>query len=203
MGDFDYVKVVLERLAGAAFTWSQVAIKPAKPLAFGVVQGIPVFGLPGNPVSSRVSFELFARPALRKMMGRTAPIATPVRATARTAFSRRPDGKLHLDRVRVTVRTVATCASGPGSRRATCSPAWRPPTVWPSSPTATGSRPGSRRGTPARSVAESGGAICFLQARAVERGRIKTVGVTVEHTGPPSPQSAGTHRFGERPNLGV
>ena len=104
MGDFDYVKVVLERLAGAsAFTWSQVAIKPAKPLAFGVVEGMPVFGLPGNPVSSRVSFELFARPALRKMMGRTAPIATPVRATARTAFSRRPDGKVHLDRVRVTV----------------------------------------------------------------------------------------------------
>ena len=64
---------------------------------------MPVFGLPGNPVSSRVSFELFARPALRKMMGRTAPIATPVRATARTAFSRRPDGKVHLDRVRVTV----------------------------------------------------------------------------------------------------
>ncbi|MET1001942.1 MAG: gephyrin-like molybdotransferase Glp [Acidimicrobiia bacterium] len=103
MGDFDYVKVVLERLAGASFTWSQVAIKPAKPLAFGVVQGMPVFGLPGNPVSSRVSFELFARPALRKMMGRTTPIATPVRATARTAFSRRPDGKVHLDRVRVTV----------------------------------------------------------------------------------------------------
>ncbi len=103
MGDFDYVKVVLERLAGESFTWSQVAIKPAKPLAFGVVEGMPVFGLPGNPVSSRVSFELFARPALRKMMGRTAPIATPVRATARTAFSRRPDGKVHLDRVRVTV----------------------------------------------------------------------------------------------------
>jgi molybdopterin molybdotransferase len=103
MGDFDYVKGVLERLAGASFTWSQVAIKPAKPLAFGVVQGIPVFGLPGNPVSSRVSFELFARPALRRMMGRTAPIATPVRATARAAFSRRPDGKVHLDRVRVTV----------------------------------------------------------------------------------------------------
>ena len=103
MGDFDYVKIVLERLAGDSFTWSQVAIKPAKPLAFGVVGRMPVFGLPGNPVSSRVSFELFARPALRKMMGRREPVAAPVHATARTPFNRRSDGKVHLDRVRVHV----------------------------------------------------------------------------------------------------
>ena len=64
MGDYDYVKIVLERLAKEhsehAFTWAQVAIKPAKPLAYGTLDSTPVFGLPGNPVSSRVSFELFA-----------------------------------------------------------------------------------------------------------------------------------------------
>jgi len=46
-----------------------VAMKPGKPLAFGTIQGKPVFGLPGNPVSSMVSFEQFVRPSLLKMMG--------------------------------------------------------------------------------------------------------------------------------------
>jgi molybdopterin molybdotransferase len=113
MGDFDYVKVVLEQLAadrpGSGFTWMQVAIKPAKPVAFGTLARtgestgahVPVFGLPGNPVSSRVSFEIFARPALRKQMGRRDLHNPIVRATARTAFGRRTDGKLHLDRVTV------------------------------------------------------------------------------------------------------
>ena len=58
VGDYDVVKAVLERLG--TLEWWQVAIKPAKPLAFGTVDGTPVFGLPGNPVSSHVSFELFA-----------------------------------------------------------------------------------------------------------------------------------------------
>ena len=51
--------------------WMQVAIRPAKPFAFGrlAASGIPVFGLPGNPVSSVVSFELFVRPALRILGG--------------------------------------------------------------------------------------------------------------------------------------
>ncbi len=67
MGDYDVVKAVLGRIAD--MTWMQIAIKPAKPFAFGRLDGVPVFGLPGNPVSSLVSFELFARPALRRMMG--------------------------------------------------------------------------------------------------------------------------------------
>jgi molybdopterin biosynthesis enzyme len=79
----------------------QVAIKPAKPLAFGVIDGTPVFGLPGNPVSSLVSFELFARPALLLMMGHAARFRPEVMATAERALPRKPDGKLHLDRVRV------------------------------------------------------------------------------------------------------
>ena len=97
MGDFDYIKVVLDRLG--AMQWWQVAIKPAKPLAFGIVSGKPVFGLPGNPVSSMVSFELFARPALRQMAGHRRLFRTQVDAVATEAVSRRPDGKLHLIRV--------------------------------------------------------------------------------------------------------
>jgi molybdopterin molybdotransferase len=99
VGDFDYVKAALGRL-GRMQSW-QVAIKPAKPLAFGVIGGTPVFGLPGNPVSSLVSFELFARPALLLMMGHAARFRPEVTATAERAMSRKPDGKLHLDRVRV------------------------------------------------------------------------------------------------------
>jgi len=106
VGDYDYVKLVLERVAkerGGRSLWAQVAIKPAKPLAFAMLGPVPAFGLPGNPVSSRVSFELFARPALRKLAGRADVNAEPVRATAVAAMRRKPDEKLHLDRVRVWV----------------------------------------------------------------------------------------------------
>ena len=99
MGDYDFVKAALDRFG--TLEWRQVAIKPAKPLAFGIVRGVPVFGLPGNPVSSLVSFELFARPALRSMMGYTECRRVEVVARAAHAFARRPDGKVHLDRVRV------------------------------------------------------------------------------------------------------
>jgi molybdenum cofactor synthesis domain-containing protein len=98
MGDFDEVKKVLTDLAGD-LAWMQVAIKPAKPLAFGMVGDKPVFGLPGNPASSMVSFELFARPALRQMMGHPRPHRERVRAVADDGLPRRPDGKLHLVRV--------------------------------------------------------------------------------------------------------
>jgi molybdopterin molybdotransferase len=106
MGDFDYVKVVLDRMGD--MRWMQVAIRPAKPLAFGTVargdgssRRVPVFGLPGNPVSSVVSFELFARPALRKMMGhRDDDLDRPrVLAIADEPLRRRPDGKVHFARV--------------------------------------------------------------------------------------------------------
>ncbi len=120
MGDFDFVKVVLDRVGDMA--WMQVSIRPAKPLAFGTVptaalagpdegdggsdaigdtRRVPVFGLPGNPVSSMVSFELFARPALRQMMGH-APDALDrphVLAVTDDPIRRRPDGKIHFARV--------------------------------------------------------------------------------------------------------
>jgi len=93
---------VLSRIA--EMQWMQMAIKPAKPFAFGILTSgnrrVPIFGLPGNPVSSMISFELLARPALRKMMGHTTNLVRPsVRAVADQALRRRPDGKVHFMRV--------------------------------------------------------------------------------------------------------
>ena len=99
MGDYDYVKAVLERRSSGGMSWMQVAIKPAKPLSFAVVANKPVFGLPGNPVSSMVSFELFARPAIRRMMGHTVVDRPRFNAVADEPLRRKPDGKLHLVRV--------------------------------------------------------------------------------------------------------
>lgn len=69
VGEHDIVKNVLTKLGQMNF-W-RVAMKPGKPQAYGEIDGKPVFGLPGNPVSSLVVFELFVRPALLKMAGHT------------------------------------------------------------------------------------------------------------------------------------
>lgn len=116
MGDFDYVKAVLDRIGD--MRWMQVAIKPAKPLAFGTVGDVPIFGLPGNPVSSMVSFELFARPGLRSMMGHPDPIRPAVVATAAEDLPRRVDGKTHFMRVLATPKGAGIevrSAGGQGS----------------------------------------------------------------------------------------
>jgi molybdopterin molybdotransferase len=97
MGDLDFIKVVLDRLGD--MRWMQVAIKPAKPFAFGTIGDVPVFGLPGNPVSSMVSFELFARPALRRMAGHADLDRRHVRAVAPDGLRRHRDGKIHFVRV--------------------------------------------------------------------------------------------------------
>ncbi|MEO6651575.1 MAG: gephyrin-like molybdotransferase Glp [Ilumatobacteraceae bacterium] len=97
MGDYDVVKAVLGRIAD--MHWMQIAIKPAKPFAFGTLDGIPIFGLPGNPVSSLVSFEMLARPALRRMMGYRRLARPSLIAIADDGLPRRPDGKVHLMRV--------------------------------------------------------------------------------------------------------
>ena len=69
IGDYDLVKDVLAKQGEISF-W-KVRMKPGKPLAFGTIKGVPHLGLPGNPVSSMITFELFARPAMLKMMGKT------------------------------------------------------------------------------------------------------------------------------------
>ena len=106
MGDYDVVKAVLSRIA--SMQWFQIAMKPAKPFAFGTLTNsrgvnVPIFGLPGNPVSSLMSFELIARPALRNMMGFGAASHRPeVMAIADEDIVRHEDGKIHFDRVRAT-----------------------------------------------------------------------------------------------------
>ena len=98
VGDFDVVKVVLRRRSAGTMRWMQVAIRPAKPFAFGLLAGTgtPVFGLPGNPVSAMVSFELFVRPAGRLLGGHLALERPLVPAVAELGFHRRPDGKTHF-----------------------------------------------------------------------------------------------------------
>lgn len=106
MGDYDVVKAVLSRIAD--MSWVQIAMKPAKPFAFGTLKNsagvdVPIFGLPGNPVSSLVSFELLARPALRTMMGYGSHAARPrVAAIVDEEVRRQEDGKVHFDRVHAT-----------------------------------------------------------------------------------------------------
>ena len=102
MGDYDLVKVVLRKLG--KMEWMQMAIQPAKPFAFGLIgdeaSPTPVFGLPGNPVSSMVSFELMARPALRKIMGHSTLDRPMVLAIADNGLRRRAgDGKVNWQRV--------------------------------------------------------------------------------------------------------
>ncbi len=102
VGDRDVVRAVLAEVSGGTMRWLQVAVRPAKPFAFGEIgpARTPVFGLPGNPVSAMVSFELFARPALRLLAGHSVLDRPLVRAVADEDFPRRPDGKLHLVRAR-------------------------------------------------------------------------------------------------------
>ncbi len=68
VGDLDLVKAALTRAGAELHLW-QVSMRPGKPITFGSLHGRPVFGLPGNPVSAMVTFELFVRPALRRMGG--------------------------------------------------------------------------------------------------------------------------------------
>ena len=123
MGDYDVVKAVLGRIAD--MRWMQVAIKPAKPFAFGTLDGVPVFGLPGNPVSSLVSFELLARPALRRMMGH-GHVARPQPGGGhrrRAAPPRRREGALRAGHRRRSPTTAATTCARSAPRAAT---SWRP-----------------------------------------------------------------------------
>jgi molybdopterin molybdotransferase len=106
MGDFDIVKSVLDRVGD--MHWMQMAIKPAKPFAFGMLSlgaaPVPPFGLPGNPVSSLISLELLARPALRHMMGHSSLDRPTIVAIADDGLRRKPDRKVHYMRVHGSFR---------------------------------------------------------------------------------------------------
>ena len=94
VGDYDLVKATLDKMGNEMAFW-KVAMKPGKPLAFGKIGEIPVFGLPGNPVSSFVSFEQFARPAIKKMMGAKEILPRTVQAKL-TRTIHKKTGRLHF-----------------------------------------------------------------------------------------------------------
>src|SRR5919112_931793 len=81
VGEHDYVRQVLAELGGEQRFW-RLRMRPGAPVGFGRVHGIPWIGLPGNPVSTRVTFELFVRPAIRKMSGHSLPFRRSVQVTA-------------------------------------------------------------------------------------------------------------------------
>jgi len=107
MGDYDVVREVLAKEGRTVF-W-RVREKPGKPLVFGMIKGqgkvkdIPFFGLAGNPVSSMVNFELFARPAILKMRGRRNLTKPTVRAMVEDAIEN-TDGRRVFTRVFVEKR---------------------------------------------------------------------------------------------------
>jgi molybdopterin molybdotransferase len=105
VGDLDVVKKVIRDRCLGTMRWMQVAIRPAKPFAFGLLgtDRTPLFGLSGNPVSAMVSFELFVRPAARKLAGHRDLERPIVRARAGEPFAREPDGKTHFDRAQLRV----------------------------------------------------------------------------------------------------
>ncbi len=98
VGEFDFVKDVQDELGVERRLWG-VAMKPGKPLVFGVRGRTLVFGLPGNPVSAMVSFELFVRPALLRLMGYVRTTRRPYRAIISEDVSS-ADGRTYVVRVR-------------------------------------------------------------------------------------------------------
>jgi len=107
VGDFDVVKTVLAAEGEIAF-W-RVRMKPGKPLAFGTIRGVPLLGLPGNPVSAMVSFELFARPAILTMLGKTKLARPTIDAILVDAIERK-DNRRHYLRVTLEKREGQTLA---------------------------------------------------------------------------------------------
>jgi molybdopterin molybdotransferase len=95
MGDYDFTKVVFHEL-GAEMNFWKLAIRPGQPLAFGKIQGKLAFGLPGNPVSSMVTFEQLVRPALLKMSGCRSYGRPMIQAIFQERFSKRGDRRHFL-----------------------------------------------------------------------------------------------------------
>jgi molybdopterin molybdotransferase len=104
VGEHDLMKDALESLGCRTLFW-RVRIRPGSPFSFGLIDRpglapLPVFGLPGNPVSALVTFEILVRPALRRMQGRTAVYASVAAAVAGEAV-RSPPGLVRFLRVRL------------------------------------------------------------------------------------------------------
>ena len=114
VGAADLVRTVLDEL-GQVGLW-RVNLRPGKPLAFGNLQGVPFFGLPGNPVSAMVTFDLFVRPALLKIAGKSdirktvyATVAEDLKSDGRRSYLR---VRLERDNGRLIASTTGTQSSG-------------------------------------------------------------------------------------------
>jgi len=117
MGDYDFTKAVFKELGAEMHFW-KLAIKPGQPLAFGKIHDKLAFGLPGNPVSSMVTFEQLVRPAMLKMGGHKLYSRPVLQAVFQERFSKRPDrqhflrGVLRKENGVLTVRTTGDQGSG-------------------------------------------------------------------------------------------
>jgi molybdopterin molybdotransferase len=117
VGDYDLVKDIMKEVGNRMQFW-QVAMRPGKPLAFGAMNGVPLFGLPGNPVSSMVSFEQFVRPSILKMTGRQNLFRRTIQAVLTESIDKKK-GTRHFIRARITFedgryRAVSTGEQGSG-----------------------------------------------------------------------------------------
>jgi len=116
MGEFDLVEKALEE-AGVEIYFRKVAIRPGKPAVFGRKGSCLVFGLPGNPVSSLVVFEVFVTAALRKMQGMPDPLSRTWSAILEEPVSQRPGrtaylpGSLRFGEDGARIRPIATTGS--------------------------------------------------------------------------------------------
>jgi molybdopterin molybdotransferase len=99
VGDYDLVKEIMKEAGNRIHFW-QVAMKPGRPLAFGSLEDVPIVGLPGNPVSSMVSFEQFIRPAILKMLGHVNLFRRTVRARLEEDIKKK-EGMRHFIRARI------------------------------------------------------------------------------------------------------
>jgi molybdopterin molybdotransferase len=114
MGDRDLVREVLDALGVKQVFW-KIDIKPGRPTAFAVRGGTLVLSLPGNPVSTLVTFEEFVRPALLRMMGHRTVLRPTIRATFADEFSRKP-GRVSFLRVRLERRGGELLARSAGNQ---------------------------------------------------------------------------------------
>jgi molybdopterin molybdotransferase len=89
VGEHDHVRAVLDELGAEQRFW-RIRMRPGAPVGFGHLGGIPWIGLPGNPVSTMVTFELFVRPAIRKMSGHALPYRRSVPVTLAEPVSLKP-----------------------------------------------------------------------------------------------------------------
>jgi molybdopterin molybdotransferase len=101
-GEYDYIRNVLAEFGVTLEVW-KVRMRPGAPLGFGWLRGMPWIGLPGNPVSTMVTFDLFVRPVLRRMLGHARLFRRPVTVTLEEPVT--IGAKLtHFHRAVVTVR---------------------------------------------------------------------------------------------------